>query len=65
MPKSYSGDDASKGIAGPAERLTDPFTSLLGPYMFYTPARTASDGVSNPLTFSLQFIASLLPHFLV
>jgi len=48
MPKSYSGDDASKGIAGPAERLTDPSASLLGPYMFYTPARTASDGMSNP-----------------
>ena len=48
MPRSYSGDDASKGIAGPAERLTDPFTSLLGPYMFYTPARTASVGMTNP-----------------
>jgi len=48
MPKSYSGDDASKGIAGPAERLTDPSASLLGPYMFYTHAHGASVGMSNP-----------------
>jgi hypothetical protein len=48
MPKSYSGDDASKGIAGPAERLTDPFTSLLGPHMFYAPENGASVGMTSP-----------------
>jgi len=51
MPKSYSGDDASKGIAGPAERLTDPSASLLGPYMVYKSTHGAPAGVSNPETF--------------